>query len=147
MKLELIELRQGSADRCGGSPFEASDRFRHFDAWDRVRYSNDNHWYIKALINGVEVGRADMDEVVHLQEYGVDPDTQSKALEIQLIEVSSDHRLQGIARQILQQLSAQHPDRILVAFSEQADEFWSSMGWRRYDHPAEPRNRPLFVQY
>jgi hypothetical protein len=42
---------------------------------------------------------------------------------------------------------AAHPCRRLVAFSEEADEFWSSLCWDRFDHPDGPTfYRPLFVQ-
>jgi ribosomal protein S18 acetylase RimI-like enzyme len=72
---------------------------------------------------------------------------ESNALEIQFIEVANECRRQGIGTEIVRELAATHPNRTLVAFSEQADEFWASLGWRRYDHPKEPRfHRPLFIQ-
>ena len=72
---------------------------------------------------------------------------ESNALEIQFIEVSKDFRREGIGTLIVRQLEAHHRDRTLVAFSEAADDFWESLGWRRYDHPTEARfYRPLFVQ-
>jgi hypothetical protein len=33
-----------------------------------------------------------------------------------------------------------------VVFSEEADGFWASLGWERYDYPEEPGYRALFIQ-
>ncbi|MCU1701333.1 MAG: family N-acetyltransferase [Mycobacterium sp.] len=114
---------------------------------DRVPYWNDDPWYIQVLRDGDEVGRVELDETVGLRHYGVDRHVDSIALEIQFIEVSADCQRQGIATEIVRELEARHPDRTLVAFSEQADDFWESLGWRCYIHPTEGRfYRPLFVQ-
>lgn len=102
---------------------------------------------MQVLRKGDEVGRVALDQKVGLRHYGVDRQLESNALEIQFIEVSNDCRRQGIATQIVRELEARHPDRTLVAFSEQADDFWASLHWRRYNHPTEARfYRPLFVQ-
>jgi GNAT superfamily N-acetyltransferase len=93
------------------------------------------------------VGRVEFDNKVGLRHYGVDPQIDSRALEIQFIEVSNQHRRQGIGTQIVREIETWHPERTLVAFSEEADDFWASLGWHRYDHPSEPRwYRTLFVQ-
>jgi len=94
------------------------------------------------------VARIELDEQVGLGHYGVDPQVESRALEIQFIEISADFRRKGFGTKIVRQLEARHPDRTLVAFSEQADEFWASLGWKRYDHPTEARfYRALFIQH
>jgi hypothetical protein len=47
----------------------------------------------------------------------------------------------------MQALGTRHPERRLLAFSEEADDFWASLGWTRYDHPEGPRSyRLLFMQ-
>jgi ribosomal protein S18 acetylase RimI-like enzyme len=53
------------------------------------------------------------------------------ALEIQFIEVSRSFRRRRIGTQVISHLAESHPDRRPVAFSEQADEFWSSLGRHR----------------
>ena len=46
----------------------------------------------------------------------------------------------------VQALAQRHPDRRLFAYSEEADRFWVSLGWERFDHPEGPRfHRPLFI--
>jgi ribosomal protein S18 acetylase RimI-like enzyme len=143
--LDLIEKRRGSADRYSWTPFEPSDSFNP-DWWDHPPYGVDDPWYVQVLRDGEEVGRVELDEIVGLRHYGVDRRLESKALEIQFIEVSSTCRRQGIATAIVRELEERHADRTLVAFSEQADDFWRSLGWDRYVHPTRPFNRPLFVQ-
>jgi hypothetical protein len=40
-----------------------------------------------------------------------------------------------------------YANRQLVALSEDADGFWSALGWIRHDHPEGPdRYRPAFFQ-
>jgi hypothetical protein len=56
----------------------------------------------------------------------VDPQIESRALEIQYIEVSKPapkvrHRHSGV-----REIETWHPERTLVAFSEEADGFWAS---------------------
>lgn len=44
-------------------------------------------------------------------------------------------------------IAQMHPDRQLIAYSEDADAFWDSLGWDRFAHPEGPKfHRPLFVQ-
>jgi hypothetical protein len=103
---------------------------------------------VQVLRDGDEVGRVQLEEKVGLVHYGVDPYLESNALKIQLIEVSSTCRGQDIGTAIVRELETRNPDRTLVAFSMNTDDFWASLGWQRYDHPAEslPRSSPLFVQ-
>jgi len=69
------------------------------------------------------------------------------ALEIQLIEVSGTHCRRGIGTAVVRAVAATHPTRRLVAFSEEADAFWASLGWDRFQHETEPKYwRSLFVQ-
>lgn len=68
-------------------------------------------------------------------------------LEIQLIEVATEARERGISTQVVQALKQRHPGRRLMAYSEDAHEFWASLGCDRYDPPEGPRfHRPLFIQ-
>jgi hypothetical protein len=92
--LEFIEIRRSGTDRYSWTPFEFSESFDTFDWWDRVPYWNDNPWHIKVLRDEDEVGRLELDETVELSHYGLDRDRQSKALEIQFIEVSANWHLE-----------------------------------------------------
>ena len=78
--------------------------------------------------------------------YGIDPQLAAIALEIVFIEVACAYRRQGVGTEIVQGLGVCHPDRRLVAFSEGADDFWASLGGRRYEHVTDPRfHRLLFI--
>ena len=71
----------------------------------------------------------------------------TERLEIQLIEVAAGVRGRGIGTCVVHGLAQMHPDRRLIAYSEDADTFWDSLGWDRFDHPEGPKfHRPLFVQ-
>ncbi|WP_197415503.1 GNAT family N-acetyltransferase [Mycobacterium sp. IS-1590] len=103
---------------------------------------------MQVLRGDCEVGRVELDDSVHFAHYGVDAGFERNALEIQFIEVSKQCRRQGIGTEIIRRLEADHPSRTLVAFSEEADEFWTSLRWRRYYHPTEPQfYRTLFIRH
>ena len=42
--------------------------------------------------------------------------------------------MEGIGSAVVRLLQDDHPGRRLVAFSEGAEGFWSSVGWDRYEH-------------
>jgi hypothetical protein len=56
------------------------------------------------------------------------PDIGTERLEIQLIEVASGARGRGVGTRVVHGLAGRHPDRRLLAYSEEADCFWSSIG-------------------
>ena len=63
---------------------------------------------------------------------------------IQFLEVRADHRRQGIGAQAISLLSGLHPDPYLVAFSSEADDFWSGIGWTW--HPREDGETKHFMR-
>ncbi|WP_433718674.1 GNAT family N-acetyltransferase [Microbacterium laevaniformans] len=66
--------------------------------------------------------------------------------EIAFLEVSAAHRGRGHGRAAVSLLAAHYGARRLAAFSENADEFWGSIGWsrlRRLD--GDGAYRSLFV--
>lgn len=146
MVLNFVERRRGRSDRYSWIPFESSGSFNP-DWWDRPPYGDDDPWYVQVLRNGDEVGRVKFDDrKLSLRGYGVSRQVAANALEIGFFEVSDTCRREGIGTAIVRGLEAQYPDRTLVAFSMEADDFWGSLGWQRHDHLTEPRNRTLFVQ-
>jgi GNAT superfamily N-acetyltransferase len=57
------------------------------------------------------------------------------------------HQRQGIGTAVIRALIAEYPDRRLVAFSEDADQFWASLGWARFvNADSSEVFRPLFIQ-
>jgi GNAT superfamily N-acetyltransferase len=147
MNLHLIDRRCGPNDsNYAWTPFEPSDQLTsHW--WDEPRYLDDDPSFVQVLLDGVEVGRVEMDEDFRGSGHKGAPRLGKATLEIQLIEVSSEHRNRGIGTEVMRRLAAMHSDRRFLAMSEDADAFWASLGWDRYDHPAgSDRHRPLFVQ-
>lgn len=67
-------------------------------------------------------------------------------VEIVLFEVAASRRVRGYGTTTIRTLKALYPDRKFAAFSEQADGFWGSLGWARYEHEEGTRGfRPLYV--
>lgn len=100
------------------------------------------------LEGGAEVARVELDDPGGINpEYADVPELGPERLEIQLIEVSTAARGRGVGTLVVQELKERHPDRRLFAYSEEAHEFWASLGWERFDHPeGEQFHRPLFIQ-
>lgn len=121
-------------------PFDGDDGYT-YGWWDRW-LGGDDSVYVQVLRDGEEVARVMLDETVGIEHYVNTPPLGDVALEIQFIDVRSDVRRQGIGRAVVEQLARMHPDRRLVAYSEEADEFWSALGWQRYDHPEGPPHLP-----
>jgi hypothetical protein len=74
------------------------------------------------------------------------PQLGPERLKIHLIEVATAARRRKIGTRVVQGLTERLPDRRLLAYSEGADLFWSSLAsWERFDHP-DGRHQPLFIQ-
>ena len=73
---------------------------------------------------------------------------EDERLEIQLIEVATTAARRGIGTEVVQGLAERHRGRRLFAYSEEADEFWASLRWDRFDHrDGQPQfYRALFIQ-
>lgn len=146
--LQLIERRHPvNDDRYSWRPFSLSQNFND-QWWHRPPYRSNSQWFIDVPRCGEEVARVELDDDVSADHYTGTPRLGASALEIQFLEVSVAHRCQGIGTTVVHLLRERCPSRRLVAFSEGADGFWSSLGWRRYDHPEGPRfYRPLFIDH
>lgn len=116
------------------------------DAW-RFQYASKRRWF-GATLAGEEVCRVEI-ELGSADDYsvgsailGTDP-----IVGIEFIDVAETHRRRGIATAVIRHVELEFPDHRLVAFSEEADSFWSSLGWDRHGHPeGDDLHRPLFVQ-
>lgn len=120
--------------------------------WDhRGRHYFDNAVFLTVRDSVDEIARIELDQEVDPGEYvGARRLAGPPLLEIQFIEVRADLRCRGLGSAIVEALANLYPDRRLVAFSEDADGFWSSLGWARHLHRSDqepnPRYRPLYVQ-
>lgn len=143
MNLELVTVaRRGRYD----PPFD-DDAGYTYGWWDRWLGIDGDTQYLQARRDGNEIARVMLDERVGIEHYVGTPRLGSVALEIQFIDVRDDSRGRGIGTAVVDSLTRMFPDRRLVAFSEEADGFWSSLGWDRFDHPEGPPHwRALFIQ-
>jgi len=112
-----------------------------------LREATGSRWFV-ACHNGVEVGRVEVDAASGEDYYmGSAVLGDGPILDIEFIDVAVDFRRRGAATAIVQHLISAFPGHRLVAFSEDADAFWSSLGWLRIEHPdGDALYRPLFVQ-
>jgi GNAT superfamily N-acetyltransferase len=151
MSLTLVELDRPVGERFW-FPFtyeEAGLGFNHRWWYDGPVYPHSMSIFLRVLENDNEVARVELDNEVEIDHYADVPPLGATALAIQFIEVHNAHRGRGIGHAVIDRLHHRYPDRRLVAFSEGADGFWSSLDWRRHLH-ADPeealRFRPLFIQ-
>lgn len=148
--LEITEMMRPIGVRLW-FPFEHAEAGLGFtqDWWaNSPVYPDSTSRFLRAFENASEVARIELDDEVHIDHYTDVPDLRGTALEIQLIEVHSEHRLRGIGSSLVRIIQGLFPARRLVAFSEGADGFWSSLRWSRHLHadPEEaPLCRPLFI--
>lgn len=146
MELTLREIRRSPTDdRYIWTPFEPNEEFNG-EWWDSPPYLIDEPHYVNAMLDGIEVARVELDYDFGGSMHLGAPKLGSAALEIQFFEVAKSYRRQGVGVEVVQRLIARYPDRRLLALSEDADEFWASLGWSRYDYnDGTHQYRPLFV--
>lgn len=128
---------------------EAGLGFNHLWWHNRPVYPSSNSLFLRVLQNNCEVARVHLKNGFTIDHYVDVPPLGAAALEIQFIEVHTDHRGCGLGRAVIRLLRNRYPERRLVALSGNADGFWSSLGWRRHLHPDPedaPRYPPLFIQ-
>lgn len=130
--LELVELRGRPGDPCD-SPFVEHGGFNE-RWWSRAPWG-DVRWF-EARRGAFGVARVQLiDGGDKVNSTYVDvPSLGRDALKIQFIEVHADHRCQRLGTEVLGLLSSGLPGHRLFAYSE-ADGFWTSLGWLRFEHP------------
>jgi GNAT superfamily N-acetyltransferase len=151
MRLEFIDHRRGSANMYSWIPsFDRSVAYENDRWWDEPRYySVSEPWFVQVMEDGIEIARVEFDDPggINPRYVGV-PKLDGERLEIQFIEVATAATRRGIGTRVVSGLADLHHERRLFAYSEEADEFWASLGWQRFDHrDGQPQfHRALFVQ-
>lgn len=147
MTFDFIEKRPAPDDQVIWFPFADDNDFSP-SWWDYRSIDGDKSYtLLEVRQGGVEVARIELDPGVVIDHYLGTSELGNSALEIELIEVAESQRRRGVGTRIIRALVSRYPERRLLAFSEEVDDFWASLGWTRYDHPEGPRfNRPLFIQ-
>ncbi|MFD9804709.1 GNAT family N-acetyltransferase [Streptomyces sp. NPDC059071] len=145
--LQLIDLYRGGASRYSWiPPFDHTVAYENEHWWDTTSRHNEQPWYVQVLKGGAEVARVELDDPGGVNpEYAGLPTMGQDRLEIQFIEVAAGARGRGVGTEVVRALEDRHSDRRLFAYSEEADRFWASLEWERFDHPGG-RRPPLFIQ-
>jgi ribosomal protein S18 acetylase RimI-like enzyme len=138
-ELEMVEKH----GQYGWERFKEHEGFNE-RWWSAYRFAPAGSTFFEIRCAGVEVARLQLVEGVHFAGYVDAPDLGDTGLEIAFVEVASDCRRQGIGRRLVALLYARYPKRRLFGFSEGADDFWSSLGWDRYERAG--LWRPLYIQ-
>ncbi|MET8282979.1 hypothetical protein [Micromonospora sp. NPDC005174] len=146
MSFDFIEKQPAPDDQVIWYPFAENNDFS-LSWWDYRSLDGDKSYtFLEVRQGGAEVARIELDSDVMIDHYVGTPELGNSALEIELIEVAEPQRRRGVGTKIIRGLVSRYPDRRLLAFSEEADDFWASLGWTRYDHPEGASYRPLFIQ-
>ncbi len=146
MAIALMDLRRGDADRYGWLP--SFDGNAEYDTlpWDDDMWRQDDPWFVQVLDNGVEIARIEfVDPGNSIAGYPNAPVLGPERLLVHRFEVAVSARGHGVATRTLRALAQRHPDRRLFAYSAEADGFWGSLGWERFDRP-DPIQWPVFIQ-
>jgi GCN5-like N-acetyltransferase len=86
---------------------------------------------IQFLVDHVEVGRAKITDWCLSTAYiGINSEINTK--QIWFFEIHQNARRKGYGTEFAKQLINIYPDVPLIAFSENADDFWSRIGWIYY---------------
>lgn len=143
--LTLLELEPWREGRVLYKPFEDSDRFN--DRWwsDYLTdYRPDRDLFFALRHGEQEVARIEVElSDPSNADYGFKP--AGPCAIIRFIEVAGGLECKGIGTRAVSLLSDAVQARHLVAFSEGADGFWSTLGCDRYDHPDGRLFQPMFV--
>lgn len=115
--------------------------------WDRriERVCERAGEFLSLTRDGEELARAEIDRG-GIDNICVGLTPASEVVDIVFFEVRDSHRLAGIGAQAIDLIVKRYEGEMLIAFSEEADGFWSGIGWTH--HPREDGSRhyrPLFV--
>lgn len=147
--LTLMRLKPVASAGVVFKPFSASDDFTD-GWWDDFLYGYssvdevDEQFY--AVFNGQdEVARIEVEIEDALGEEYPAPSVPGPYAVIHFFEVSEEHRRRGYGTQVIRLIEQHYEGMPLVAFSEDADDFWGSLGWERHEHKTDPASRARYV--
>lgn len=114
----------------------------------RVGFSSNSYFY-RWTLEDQEVARTHVqDGSTVKREYAALSQTDRDILEVVLFKVRAEWQGEGIGRAAVRQLQDLYRDAVLIAFSENADEFWNHIGWQRIPRRDKSASyRPLFVHW
>lgn len=116
--------------------------------WSKiVRGSERSVRHFSAMVWDQEVARIELVEKDRLNPDFIDvPSSSNGFLEISFFEVATPVRRRGLGTESIGAVAEAFTGRSLAAYSEDADGFWASLGWDRFEHGEDPQLfRPLYV--
>lgn len=145
-QLTLMRLNPDTSGSVVYKPFSESDDFTG-GWWDDEIYGYEASQHFYAFFMGQhEVARVEIEVQDDLNPEYRRPAHPGPYAVIHFFEVSKDHRRRRHGTAATQLIVGRYRGTPLVAFSEDADEFWGSLGWARYEHADDPgHHRPMYV--
>ncbi|MBF4587941.1 GNAT family N-acetyltransferase [Curtobacterium sp. VKM Ac-2887] len=146
----MLKLRPVFQTQDYRSPFDLTIEGYTNRWWDlrRSRIGDSHYDWFVFDEGGTEVARAEADPDARIESDYVGLTTPRDVVDVIFFEVRSEYRRRGIGTDAAALLVDQYPDRDLIAFSEQADEFWTSSDWSLHQRVDGDRAyRPLFVHH
>jgi GCN5-like N-acetyltransferase len=148
--MTLFELKFLESAKDYASPFP-HDPEGFTDTWwipdiDTPNYDAlDGTKLIQFLVDHVEVGRAKITDWRLSTAYiGINSEINTK--QIWFFEIHQNVRRKGYGTEFAKQLTNIYPDIPLIAFSENADDFWPRIGWIHYPRKDGDKHcRKLFI--
>lgn len=144
--LTLMRLNPDTSGSVVYKPFSESDDFSD-EWWDDTIYGFEPTQHFYSFYDGqYEVVRVEVEIQDVLNEEYEQPAHPGPYAVIHFFEVSEEHRRKGYGTEAVHLVADRYPGLPLVAFSQDADDFWGSLGWARYEHRTEPDfSRPMYV--
>lgn len=145
MRLTFLPIHDISA-----FSFRVEDDYHFLGHWRGTRKLSPGHlWYEVRNSTDTQVALLDLDQSkdrAYWQDsvYPIAAEGP-KLMEIQFIDVRSIYRSQKIGTAIICKVAALYPEYQFIALSEQADQFWESLGWTRIDRTDSMPGRPMYV--
>lgn len=129
------------------SPFAPSDAFTD-GWWNEVpyNYGDGGTEFLSFNLGEFEVARAEIEFNKSPGNLYRVPKLAQRYIDLAFFEVAENSRRRGIGSAAVDAVVERYPGYGVLAYSEDADEFWASQGWVRFEHSRNPRNRPLFVR-
>jgi GNAT superfamily N-acetyltransferase len=136
-------VREG---RANYKPFSDDKSFED-SWWSGVAwgYGDGETEFLSFQQGGVEVARAELSLDKRPNEDYQVPSTGRRFVQVEFFEVSEDHRSRGVGTRAMRAVAQRYPAQCILAYSEEADEFWSSLGWIRFQNSSSRNYRPLYV--
>jgi GNAT superfamily N-acetyltransferase len=141
--LIMPAVRDGRADY---KPFSRDMSFED-SWWSGVAWGYDDGEteFLSFQQGGVEVARAELSLDKRPNENYHVPSAGRRFVQVEFFEVSEDHRGRGFGTRAMRAVAQRYAAQCILAYSEEADQFWSSLGWMRFQNLASRNYRPLYV--